>query len=70
MSEAVEIVKLSASYFCILIYSVMFKLIFLNNIYDEFHGRHKDCVQNIMKLRIKTACYRKISCYRKIGIME
>jgi len=46
MSEAVEIAKLSASYFCILIYNIMFKLIFLNNIYDEFHGQHKDCVQN------------------------
>jgi len=30
MSETVEIVKLSASYLYILIYSVMFKLIFLN----------------------------------------
>jgi len=46
MSEAVEIVKLSASYLYILIYSVIFKLIFLNNIYDEFHGQHKDCMQN------------------------
>jgi len=48
MSEAVEIAKLSASYFCILIYNIMFKLIFLNNIYDEFHGQQKDCVQNVI----------------------
>jgi len=62
MSEAVEIAKLSASYFCILIYSVMFKIDifkYLNNIYNEFHGRHKDCVQNAIMNFIKTACYRK-----------
>jgi len=43
--------------------------IFLNNIYDEFHGRHEDCMEKAM-FPISEKCFKWESRYNRINVID